>query len=279
MDTNMNKLVSILLPTYNGADRIKEAMESVCSQFYGAWELLVLDDGSNDYTKQVVLKVAKTDLRIRYIKNETNLGIQKTLNKGLQEARGEYIGRIDDDDVWIDKEKLNKQIEFLEKNNEHVLVGTGFVAVDENGEEIFNFTNPARDEDIRKKILNKNCFLHSSVMFRKSMALECGGYPETEATKHIEDYVLWLKLGTLGKFANLATPSVRFTFRDESLSSKNKIIQFERCLQIIKPYRTEYPNYFQAWLGLTFRMIIYKFFKLWPFNYLYKKFYTLYKKF
>lgn len=277
MDKNMSKLVSVLLPTYNGADRIKDAIESVLGQSYAHFELLVLDDGSVDDAREVVEDLAISDPRIRYLRNEVNLGIQRTLNKGIREANGEYIARIDDDDVWIDKDKLVKQVEFLEHDSKYVLVGTGFMSVNENNKKIFKLLNPEKDEDIRRKILNKNCFLHSSVVFHRNVAFTCGGYTETEDTKHIEDYDLWLRLGIIGKFANLPTYSVKFTLRSESISSKNKILQFERCMNIIKKYKNNYPNYFQAVFGLSTRMLVYKFFQIKPFSYIYKTFYKLYK--
>ena len=199
----MNKLISIILPTYNGAGRIQEALLSVLGQSYLHWELLVVDDGSTDNTEELVKDLPCNEKRIIYIKNESNLGIQQTLNKGLKEAKGEYIARIDDDDMWIDKDKLLKQVEFLEKNKDCVLVGTGLVAVNEEGKEIFRTFNPELDAIIRNKILSKTCFTHSSVMFRKALAMQLGGYSELSEVRHIEDYDLWLKMGTVGKLANL----------------------------------------------------------------------------
>ena len=115
-------LISIILPVYNGENRLKEEIESVISQSYMDWELLVIDDGSTDNIKDIIDNFVKNDSRIRYIRSETNLGIQKTLNKGLKEARGKYIARIDDDDIWIDKDKLKVQLEFLENNKNYLFV-------------------------------------------------------------------------------------------------------------------------------------------------------------
>ncbi|MES3032183.1 MAG: glycosyltransferase family 2 protein [Patescibacteria group bacterium] len=243
----MSKLVSILLPTHNGADRIKEAMASVFGQFYDYWELLVLDDGSVDDTKQIVESLAKDDSRVKYIKNETNLGIQKALNKGLREAKGEYIARIDDDDVWIDKDKLKKQVEFLDKNKDYVLIGTGVIVIDENKKELFRYLPPQEDNEIRNKILYKNCFTHSSVLFRKNVAFEFGGYSEDPNVKHIEDYDLWLKLGTMGKFANLRTYSIVFTQRGGAISAKNRVVQAKRSLYVIKKFKNKYPRFFRGY--------------------------------
>lgn len=273
----MSKLVSILLPTYNGAKRIKDSIESILGQSHTLLELIVVDDGSDDDTKKVIEELVKIDQRIRYIRNEKNLGIQKSLNRGLNESKGEYVARIDDDDLWIEKDKLKDQIEFLERNKDYVLVGTGFIAVNENGEEIFRQINPILDQDIRSKILSKNCFVHSGVVFRKDIALECGGYSESEEIKHIEDYDLWLKLGNIGKLANLATYSVRLILREGSISSKNKISQLKQSIKIIKKFRDKYPNHTKAVISLSMRLFVYRVFQMTPLRYLSNKMYKLYK--
>lgn len=252
-------LISIILPVYNGASRIQEAMDSVISQSCADWELLVVDDGSTDNTAEVVSRFAKNDLRIQYIKNEVNLGIQKTLNRGLKEAQGEYIARIDDDDMWVDNDKLRKQAEFLEKNGEYVLVGTGAILIDEDKEELSRFIMPENDADIRNKILSKNCFIHSSVMFKKSAVLKFGGYDESKSTQHIEDYDLWLKLGTIGKFSNLSRYSVSLKQGKRTISAKNRINQALRIINEIKRFKNSYPKfirgYFFSIVRLTFFLI------------------------
>lgn len=259
----MDKLVSVLLPTYNGANRIKEAITSVINQTYTNWELLVLDDGSKDNTEQIVKEQALNDTRIKYIKNEVNLGIQKTLNKGLQESKGEYTARIDDDDIWVDADKLKVQVEFLNTNCDYVLIGTGVIVVNEASKELFRYLVPETDQEIRNKILGKNCFVHSSVLFKKDSSLKFGGYDESTATRHIEDYDLWLKLGTVGKFANLPSFGVKFTLRDGSLSSTNKLEQFKKILKLIKNFKNAYPNYIFAYIRSVARFVIYGFiFKL-----------------
>jgi glycosyltransferase involved in cell wall biosynthesis len=273
----MENLVSIILPIWNGGTRMKDAILSVLGQSYRHWELLIVDDGSTDNTEEVANSMASVDPRIKYIKNETNLGIQKTLNRGLKEAQGEYIARIDDDDIWIDKDKIKAQIEFLSSNKDYVLVGTGFIAVNEKNEEIFKRLNPISDEAVRQKILSGNCFTHSSVVFRKESALKFGGYSESEDTKHIEDYDLWLKLGTVGKLANLSIYAVRLTIWEQSLSSKNKITQFRKSFKIIHKFKDKYPKYIVSVLYSWFHLFIYIILTKKPFSYFFDKIYKVYK--
>jgi glycosyltransferase involved in cell wall biosynthesis len=241
--------VSIILPTYNGAKWIKNAMQSVLNQSFVDWELLVVNDGSIDNTDEVISSF--TDERIKYIKNEQNLGLQKTLNKGINLAKGEYVARLDDDDQWIDLHKLEKQIEYLEQNKKCVLVGTGVIVVDENGKEILRYLNKKTDKKIRASILFKNNFVHSSVVFRKDKVLEVGLYGEGEESHHIEDYDLWLRLGLVGEFYNLPIYGVLYMTRNSGISLKNRKEQFLKSLNLIKKYKNKYPNFY-AYFVLAF---------------------------
>lgn len=280
MTTNKNTQisVSIILPTHNGAKYIKRAIGSVVAQTFSDWELLVINDGSTDETENIIKEYVNKDARIIYLKNEINLGIQKGLNRGLKEAKGEYIARIDDDDEWVDKDKLKKQIEFLEKNKEYVLVGTGVIVVDEDGQELLRYLLPETDKDIRGKILAKNCFVHSSVMFKKDTTLTFGGYDESKDTRHIEDYDLWLKLGTIGMFANLLIYGVKFTQRMGSISSVNKLEQFRKNINLAKKYKNNYPNYFGSLIRSYLRIVVYGFILRSPIKFTLNKVIKFYKE-
>jgi glycosyltransferase involved in cell wall biosynthesis len=273
----MNKLVSIILPTHNGAVRIIRAIHGVLAQSYTNWELLVLDDGSTDNTKELIESITKNESRVKYFKNDINLGLQETLNRGLNEAKGEYVARIDDDDEWINIDKLANQIKFLEENNKHLLVGTGFIAVDEKGKEVFRRRNPEEDKRIRCNILRINCFVHSGVLFNKEGALKCGGYSTRPEVKHIEDYDLWLRLGTLGKLANLPDYSVRLELRSESISSKNKINQLKKSIKLIGKYKDCYPNYFASLVSLYIRLLLLIVFQTKPLQSFSSRLYKVYK--
>jgi glycosyltransferase involved in cell wall biosynthesis len=261
----MNKTpkVSILLPTYNGSHFLARAMESVLRQSYADFELLIIDDGSTDHTAKVVSLFSAKDPRVIYLKNEENLGIQKSLNKGLRQTRGEYIARIDDDDEWIDHDKLQAQVEFLNHNPEYVLIGTGAVWIDDKGEELYRGFNPETDRDIRRRILIRNCFIHSAVMFRKDAATKAGSYDESKEARNFEDYDLWLKLGLMGRLANFRAIGIKKTLRTGSIISANKRGSFwqriafvKRRARLISEYRRRYPNYGIALLRNYLRLIV-----------------------
>lgn len=247
--------VSIILPTYNGAFWIKNSIQSVLNQSFLDWELLVINDGSVDNTDEVLASFA--DDRIKYLKNENNLGLQKTLNKGINIAKGEYIARIDDDDEWIDAGKLEKQIEYLDNNQKCVLVGTGGVFFNEEGVELVRYLNKENDKSIRGSMLLKNNFIHSSVVFRKIKALEAGLYGEGQDVRHVEDYDLWLRLGLLGELHNLPIFGVRYLVRKGGISLKNRKEQFLKSFNLIKKYQKYYPNYFLAYMISFFRFSLY----------------------
>lgn len=244
----MNPLISIILPTYNGAHTISQAISSVLAQTYHDWELVIISDGSTDGTKAIVESYSKAEPRIIFVTNEHNMGIQKTLNKGVGFARGEYIARIDDDDEWVDPLKLSAQVAFFEKNPGYVLVGTNAVVADENGTSLSVNIMPKTDKDIRSKILSKNCFSHSTILIKRDVIKKIGGYSEKKENLHAEDYDLWLKAGIEGKMANLEMKSTVLTAHSNSLTSRNRVMQARNILGAAIAYRKEYPNFLIGYL-------------------------------
>lgn len=232
--------VSVIMPVYNGEKYIGKAIESVFNQTYKNFELIIIDDGSTDNTIKEIEK--NNDLRIILIKNEKNIGLQKTLNKGLNIAKGIYIARLDSDDRWINTEKIEKQINFLKTNPDYIIIGTGSICIDENKNFIKKYFKKETDKEIRETILGYNCFIHSSVVFRKKEALDMGGYSENINEKHVEDYDLWLKLGTLGKMYNIKSFDIEYTIRKDSISNKNLIEQLQKTIHVANRYKKSYPK-------------------------------------
>jgi GT2 family glycosyltransferase len=253
--------VTIILPAYNGARWIEKAIRSVLVQTYHDFELLVVNDASKDETEAIVLRLAAEDNRIRYLKNESNKGVQATRNFALDQITSEYIAEIDQDDEWLDKNKIQKQINFLQAHADYVLVGTGAIMVDESGREIARYLMPATDEEIRKKILRMNCFIHSSVMYRTLAVKEIGGY-STE--KLSEDHDLWLRLGRKGKFMNQEEYSVQYLFSPGGFNSQNKLFRLRQNILFAKEHRDIYPNYVQALVLGWAKIFFYPAFNLMP---------------
>lgn len=249
----MNSKVTIILSAYNGAQWIKKSIESALQQTFTDFQLMVINDCSIDNTEDVVLGMMKEDPRIIYLRNDQNLGLAKTLNVGLGLASGRYIARLDQDDEWIDVDKLKKQVAFLDAHPQYVMVGTGAVVVDEKGKEITRYLMPKTDSKIRRKILRMNCFIHTSVVFRKDAVKNLGGY---RSHKMSEDHDLWLRLGRVGKFANMPEYSVRYLLGLSGLNSQNRILRLKQNMLFAREHKDFYPNYLQAvilgWAKLIF---------------------------
>lgn len=272
-------MISIILPAWKEAKYINRAINSVLSQTYSMWELIIIDDGLYEVKYQEIKEYIKKDKRIILLKNENNLGIQRSVNKGLRLAKGEYVARIDDDDEWIGKDKLQKQVEFLDNNPDYVLVGTSVIIVNEEGEELSRYLLPKTDKEIRKTLLFKNNFINSSIVFKKDIVLGLGGYNEREDVKHIEDYDLCMNLGMEGKMYNIPEYLTSYTIRKESISRNNRTKQFKGDIKLTKKYKNKYKGYFLSIILGYLRLFFYQIFDSIPFTSLRYKILKIYKDF
>ncbi len=213
---------------------LKDAVRSILAQTYKNFEFIIVDDGSTDDSWKY-LKGLK-DKRIKLIKNEKNLGLASSLNKGLKIAKGAYIARMDADDVSL-PERFKKQANFLNQHKDYVLIGSQVQWVDKNGRDISGFEVPQKDQEIKRKFLFRNQIHHATVMFKKSAI----GKPEAYRTflNGIEDYDLWFRIFKKGKVANLPERLVKRRIHKEALSQKNHLktevlALFVRLINILK---------------------------------------------
>jgi glycosyltransferase involved in cell wall biosynthesis len=169
---------------------------------------VVVDDGSTDSTPERLAAVVAADPRVRVIRHETPLGLQRALNRGLSEARGSLVARIDDDDLWTRREKIAEQVRAFAGEPALQVIGTGAWMIDPGRPAGYERRLLRTDREIRHVLLAWNPFVHSSVMFRRESAAASGGYDER--LRHSEDHDLWLKLGRLGRLANLPGVCVRY---------------------------------------------------------------------
>ncbi len=241
-------LVSVIIPTYNRKTYVVRAIDSVLAQSYKNVEIIVVDDCSKDDTYEVLLQMQKKHPNLVAKRNDVNLGPAGTANAGIEAARGKYIAILDDDDIWSDRKKLEKQVDFLEKNNEYVLVGGGVIKVDVQGKEITRYVSIERDADIRKILLINNVFAHSSVLFRKEAFLKTGGYQKD--LKYFADWDLWLKLGTIGKFYNFQEFFYHYLDQEQGKSRTTHDYGIRRRLwaniALRKKYQQYYPGYYKS---------------------------------
>lgn len=238
--------VSIVMPTHNRAGLLSRAIESVRSQTFADWELVVTDDASTDTTGAVLQEWAAKDARIRPHRNAKNQypDISGILNDGLARARGEYIARLDDDDYWIDTKKLTKQVAYLDAYPACVIVGTGAIVVDGEGNERYRYLKRATDAEIRNAALSSNPFTHSTVLYRKSIALEVGGYEN----QYAEDWTLWLALGKCGTMHNIQEYSIGYLMDGQNKSWTFQRAQYAAILGIVWRFRHDYPRFFRGFI-------------------------------
>ena len=252
-------LVSIILPTYNWrSDWLAEAINSVISQTYTNWELIIINDWSTNNIESTILKFSKKEKRINYILNTKNIQLIQTLNKWLNLAQGKYIARIDDDDIWSDFQKLEKQVTFLENNPDHGLCGTGIILIDIEWKEVKKQIYPEQDYDIRKIILSQNPFSHSSIVFRRDILKEVGVYQDYPYTKYTEDYDLRLRIWHNFKLHNIPDYCIKYRLNPEGVSYKNSILQGKNFIKISRKNKRKYPNSFNWQIRLIKNLIIWR---------------------
>ena len=254
MDTGSEDLehmsrVSVIMPTYNRATMVATALKSVRAQTFQDWECIVIDDGSTDGTRGAVLQIK--DSRIRYIRHEENTGVIARRNEAIREARGAYIAILDSDDTWIDPQKLEKQVAFMDAHSEHVLLGTQAVLVE--NESRVETSYPCSNDAIRNGLLAKNLFIHSSCLLRKSALPNEPYRPEHYL---VEDYGLWLSLGRTGKLANLPDVTVEYVVHSRSQMAQNRLEATKRSLTLIRNYRNSYPHYWRAVLIWKLKVVL-----------------------
>lgn len=243
---NINKpLVSIILATYNWeSEWLSLAIDSVLSQSYTNFELIIINDASTNNIEEAIQKYAAQDSRIVYVKNNKNLKLTRSLNKGLWLAKWEYIARIDDDDIRCDPDKLKKQVDFMENNWDYWVIGTSIILIDEEGKQLQKITQRKSDMEIRKTILQSNQIAHPSVLIRKSILDKVWRYdPDWNMA---EDYELWCRIGEVSKLYNLADFCIHYRWNTQSISRINKLRQKNIAFKVFWKNKKYYPNFLKA---------------------------------
>jgi len=197
-----NPTISVVMPVYNGEKYLNEAIDSILHQTYTDFEFIILNDGSTDKTEEIILSY--DDPRIVYVKNEENLQIVKTLNKGIALAKGKYIARMDADDISL-PERFEKQIAFMEENPDIDVCGTWVETI---GPPYEYWRYPVDNEQIKAALVFNSALAHPTVMFRNTV-FEHTLYEETY--NKAEDYALWVKLSKEHRLHNL--PLFLFQYR------------------------------------------------------------------
>jgi glycosyltransferase involved in cell wall biosynthesis len=198
----MIPVVSVVMSVYNGEQFLQQAVESILVQTLRDFEFIIINDGSTDCTGEILERF--TDERIVRM-NQAHAGLTSTLNRGLSAARGDYIARIDADDM-AQPERLEKQLAFLRNNPDIILVGSNCYNIDRNGTILSTTEFPCDSAHIKWRLLFHNCIPHSSVMFHKEVIMKLGGYDN--AITCAQDYDLWLRVAEKNDIAGALEPLI-----------------------------------------------------------------------
>jgi glycosyltransferase involved in cell wall biosynthesis len=185
------------MSVYNGEDYLREAVDSIIYQKYTDFEFIIINDGSKDKSDKIL--ETYSDPRIRLYHQE-NIGLTRSLNKGLKMAKGRYIARQDADDISL-PQRLSHQVKYLDENHDIGLVGTHVAFIDKMGREINVWKTPANNDQIKKTFRNGTSFCHGAVMFRKECIQKVGYY--REKILYAQDYDYWVRISEHYKTANL----------------------------------------------------------------------------
>lgn len=214
-NSSQNKpLVSVVIPVFNGASYLEEAVTSVFKSTYRNIEVLLIDDGSTDKSKDLCAKLEQRYERVKFYSFEKNKGLGRVLNFAIEKAKGTYICRLNQDDIML-PHRIKTQVEYLREHPDVVAMGSSILLFDENGNtQIVHYL--ARDAQIKKVWHIVSPFADPSVMYRKDIAQEVGGYKQEFWPG--DDTHLWIRMGQKGKLANIDKPLVEVRYHAKAAS-------------------------------------------------------------
>lgn len=246
-------LVSVLIPCYNADKHVEQAIRSIMTQTYQNLEIIAINDCSTDKTREILIHLAETDNRIKVVDNEKNLRLIATLNKGIDLCRGEYIARMDADDISF-PDRIEKEVCFLENNKDIDIVSSLFYAFSsDNPKKKSLHYNPTYPEELQAYMLFKSGVCHPASMMRKRIFTELGLRFESEYL-HVEDYALWSKAIYKTKIANIPEPLLLYRVHENQVSSLNEQLQTENkklvfkihCLHLGLPQDEEFLDIYSS---------------------------------
>jgi glycosyltransferase involved in cell wall biosynthesis len=217
--TTMIPVISVVMPVYNAAAYLSAAVDSILAQTFTDFELIAIDDGSTDASLEILQQMAERDSRIRII-SRPNTGIVGALNDGVARAQGEFVARMDADDVAL-PHRFERQLGFLRETPGCVAVGSALLLMDSDGDPIGVQQWATTHEEIDRLLLTGwSGLAHPTAMIRKAALQQVGGY--RSEYEWVEDKDLWLRLAEIGQLANLSEPLLRYRVHETSLSCQRE---------------------------------------------------------
>ena len=217
-----NPVVSVIMPAYNGEKYISEAIESIINQTYQIWELIIVEDCSQDNTLEIIKRYLN-DPRIKLYQNDRNIGIAGSRNKAIQMSTGEYIAIQDDDDISY-PERLEEEVMFLDKHPDIDAVAGYWMKVDENGKEIIFIQNAYKNPKyVRAHLMLQDCIGNGSAMFRRDFVIRNNLFYQDNMLG-MEDYRFWIDFSKKGKISAVDRIVYKQRCHINQESTKRKLI-------------------------------------------------------
>lgn len=215
--------ITVALSVHNNAAYLAEALDSILAQSFGDFELVIVNDGSSDASPAIIDAYAARDARIRAV-HRPNSGLIASLNYILELARGEYVARMDGDDIAL-PERFARQVAFLDAHPDHGVVGTRVLRITETGEPKRGaaIDHPLSAESVTAALESGPLLCHPSVMMRRDLLRAVGGY--RPAYRHCEDYDLWLRLAERTRMANLPDRLLLYRYSGTQVSNRHVLVQ------------------------------------------------------
>lgn len=205
--------VSVVLAGFNEENTIIRTLESINSQTYKHIEIVYIDDASSDRTLQLVEDLEQENINI--IRNSTNIGLTKSLNKGIHMSTGDYICRIDAGDIFA-SDKIRRQVNFLNDNPEYGIIGTWACFVSADGSQLYTLKTPEQDHMIKQRLSRQTVLIHPTVLIRKLLFDQYGVYDESFTTG--QESELWTRFASKTKYYNIPEPLVTCLHTEKSIS-------------------------------------------------------------
>jgi len=227
--------------TYNRPQFIRRAISSVYGQTFQAWELIIVQDGSNPETAGLLKDWIAKDARIRYFPRGIAGSIAEASNAGLGMAQGEYIAILDDDDVWSIPDKLDMQVDFLDRHSDYVACGGGYVVINQQNQERGSFLKPQDDLAIRSRALLANPIVNSTALFRRIANGSALLYDVS--MRQFADWDFWLTLGGTGKLYNFPRYLVNYALWEGGSSFRNQRANARAAIHLVRKHRRHYRGF------------------------------------
>ena len=229
------------MPAYNSEKFISRSIESIISQSYLNYELIIVDDGSNDSTKEIIKMHKKYNDKIKLI-SKSNSGLIETLNFGLKKCKGKWIARLDSDDLSR-FDRLEKQLLIAESKRNIGLVGSDAIFVDSFDNNLYSSSYPSTHKDLTDNLLScKKFFPHSSAFFNRELVESIGAYRNRAGI--CEDWDLWIRLASKSKIINIRKPLSKIRIHENQISKNNYIEQaFDTRVVIVSNLLSTEKNY------------------------------------